>query len=103
MQGLSATSICLRHLIPNMMPLIVAQATIMFGWAMVDLAAISFLGLGVQPPNPNWGVMISENQTGILQGYPLPALSAGICIVAVVIAFNVLGERLFEQAQAARR
>ena len=102
-QGLSATSICLRHLIPNMMPLIVAQATIMFGWAMVDLAAISFLGLGVQPPNPNWGVMISENQTGILQGYPLPALSAGICIVAVVIAFNVLGERLFEQAQAARR
>lgn len=102
-QGLSATSICLRHLIPNMMPLIVAQATIMFGWAMVDLAAISFLGLGVQPPNPNWGVMISENQTGILQGYPLPALSAGVCIVAVVIAFNVLGERLFEQAQAARR
>ena len=73
-QGASATSICLRHLIPNMLPLIVAQATIMFGWAMVDLAAISFLGLGVQPPQANWGVMISENQTGILQGYPLPAL-----------------------------
>ena len=81
-----------------MLPLIVAQATIMFGWAMVDLAAISFLGLGVQPPQADWGVMISENQTGILQGYPLPALSAGICIVVVVIAFNVLGERLFEQA-----
>ena len=102
-QGASATTICLRHIIPNMLALIVAQATIMFGWAMVDLAAISFLGLGVQPPAPNWGVMISENQTGILQGYPLPALSAGVCIVAVVIAFNVLGERLFEQAQAARR
>jgi peptide/nickel transport system permease protein len=102
-QGSSATTICLRHIIPNMLPLIVAQATIMFGWAMVDLAAISFLGLGVQPPEPNWGVMISENQTGILQGYPLPALSAGVCIVAVVIAFNILGERLFEQAQAARR
>jgi peptide/nickel transport system permease protein len=102
-QGSSATTICLRHIIPNMLPLIVAQATIMFGWAMVDLAAISFLGLGVQPPAPNWGVMISENQTGILQGYPLPALSAGVCIVAVVIAFNILGERLFEQAQAARR
>lgn len=102
-QGSSATTICLRHIIPNMLPLIVAQATIMFGWAMVDLAAISFLGLGVQPPAPNWGVMISENQTGIVQGYPLPALSAGVCIVAVVIAFNILGERLFEQAQAARR
>lgn len=102
-QGASATSICLRHIVPNMLPLIVAQATIMFGWAMVDLAAISFLGLGVQPPAPNWGVMISENQPGILQGYPMPALTAGLCIVGVVIAFNVLGERLFEQAQAARR
>jgi peptide/nickel transport system permease protein len=102
-QGASATSICLRHLIPNIAPLIVAQATILFGYAMVDLAAISFLGLGVQPPNPNWGVMISENQSGILQGYPLPALAAGTCIVAVVIAFNVLGERLFQQAQGARR
>ena len=102
-QGSSATSICLRHIVPNIAPLIVAQATILFGYAMVDLAAISFLGLGVQPPNPNWGVMISENQSGILQGYPLPALAAGVCIVAVVIAFNVLGERLFEQAQAAPR
>jgi peptide/nickel transport system permease protein len=101
-QGASGTSICLRHVVPNMLPLIVAQATIMFGWAMVDLAAISFLGLGVQPPTPNWGVMISENEPGILQGYPLPALAAGLCIVGVVIAFNVLGERLFEQAQAAR-
>ena len=102
-QGASATSICLRHVIPNIMPLIVAQATILFGYAMVDLAAISFLGLGVQPPEPNWGVMISENQVGLPQGYPLPALAACACIVAVVIAFNVLGERLFEQAQAAPR
>jgi peptide/nickel transport system permease protein len=65
---------------------------------MVDLAAISFLGLGVQPPTANWGVMIEENQAGIAQGYPLPALSAGIAIVVVVIAVNVLGERLFDQA-----
>jgi peptide/nickel transport system permease protein len=102
-QGASATSICLRHLIPNIAPLIVAQATILFGYAMVDLAAISFLGLGVQPPEPNWGVMISENQVGIPQGYPLPVLAACVCIVAVVIAVNVLGERLFEQAQEAPR
>ena len=101
-QGASATSICLRHIVPNIAPLIVAQATIMFGYAMVDLAAVSFLGLGVQPPAANWGVMISENQVGIPEGYPLPALAAGVCIVIVVIAFNLLGERLFEQAQARR-
>jgi len=102
-QGASAFSICLRHLIPNMLPLIVAQATILFGYAMVDLAAISFLGLGVQPPNPDWGVMIAENQSGVVQGYPLAALAAGICIVVVVVAFNILGERLYDQAQAERR
>lgn len=56
----------------------------------------------MQPPTANWGVMISENQAGILEGYPLPALAAGVCIVAVVIAVNVLGERLFEYGQAAR-
>ena len=102
-QGAPAASICLRHLIPNIAPLIAAQATILFGYAIVDLAAISYLGLGVQPPTANWGVMISENQAGLLEGYPLPALAPGVCIVIVVIAVNVLGERLFEQAQAARR
>ena len=97
-QGATATAICLRHLLPNLGALIVAQATILFGYAMVDLAAISYLGLGVQPPTANWGVMIAENQTGIVQGYPLPALLAGVAIVLVVIAVNLLGERLFERA-----
>ena len=46
--------------------------------------------------------MISENQDGLLAGHPLPAVAAGLCIMAVVIAVNVLGERLFEQAQAVR-
>src|SRR5207244_13172862 len=56
-QGVSGFSICVRHLVPNMLPLLVAQATILFGYAMVDLAAISFLRLGVQPRPPDWGVM----------------------------------------------
>ena len=102
-QGASGTAICLRHIAPNVLPLIVAQATTIIGYAMVDLAAISFLGLGVQPPTPNWGVMIFENEVGIPQGYPLPALAAGTCIVLVVVAFNVLGERLFTYAQAVGR
>lgn len=97
-QGASATAICLRHLLPNLGALIVAQATILFGYAIVDLAAISYLGLGVQPPTANWGVMIAENQTGIVQGYPLAALLAGMAIVLVAIAVNLLGERLFERS-----
>jgi len=101
-QGASSIAICFRHLIPNMLHLIVAQATTLFGYAMVDLAAISFLGLGVQPPAADWGVMVSENQQGIIQGYSIPALAAGLCIVVVVVAFNILGERLYERGEARR-
>ena len=55
--------VCFRHLLPNISSLIVAQGTILFGFAIVDLAAISFLGLGVQPPQADWGVMVSEGKT----------------------------------------
>lgn len=93
-QGLSSLTICARHLIPNLAELVVAQATLVFAWAMVDLAAISFLGLGVQAPTADWGVMVATGQTGVLQGYPMESLSAGVCIVLVVVAVNLLGERI---------
>jgi peptide/nickel transport system permease protein len=99
-QGLSAVAICARHLIPNLMPLIVAQATLTFGYAMVDFAAISFIGLGVQPPTADWGVMVASGQAGVLQGYPLESLTAGLCIVVVVVAVNLLGERLAADSEA---
>jgi peptide/nickel transport system permease protein len=102
-QGLPATTICLRHIVPNVLGLIVAQGTILFGYAMVDLAAISFLGLGVQAPQADWGVMVSTGKTGVLQGYPAESLSAGLCIVVVVVAFNLLGERLAGRNQGAHR
>jgi len=82
------------------MPLIVAQATLLFGYAMVDFAAISFIGLGVQPPTADWGVMVASGQAGVLQGYPLESLTAGLCIVVVVVAVNLLGERLAADSEA---
>jgi peptide/nickel transport system permease protein len=100
-QGLSAVAICARHLVPNLMPLIVAQATLLFGYAMVDFAAISYIGLGVQPPTADWGVMVASGQAGVLQGYPAESLSAGLCIVVVVVAVNLLGERLAAKEEAA--
>lgn len=98
-QGLSSWTICGRHLIPNLGGLVVAQATLVFAWAMVDLAAISFLGLGVQAPTADWGVMVSTGQTGVLQGYPMESLSAGVCIVLVVVAVNLLGERIAARSE----
>ena len=99
-EGLSAVAICTRHLIPNVAPLIVSQATLLFAYAMVDLAAISFIGLGVQPPQADWGVMVATGKTGVLQGYPAESLAAGLCIVLVVVAVNLLGERLAARREA---
>ncbi|QUD84979.1 ABC transporter permease [Gordonia polyisoprenivorans] len=93
-QGCAAWAISLRHVVPNIAPMLVAQATILFGWAALDLAAISFIGLGVQPPQADWGVMAADGESGVLQGYPAESLSAGIALVLVIVAFNVLGERL---------
>ena len=101
-QGLSGWAICARHLVPNVAPLIVAQGTLMFAWAMVDLAAVSFLGLGVQAPQADWGVMVGTGQAGVLQGYPEESLAAGLSIVVVVVAVNLLGERLAQRHQERR-
>ncbi|MYW03294.1 ABC transporter permease [Streptomyces sp. SID3343] len=98
LQGFSGWWICARHLLPNLLPMIVAQSTIAFGYAMVDLAAISYLGLGVQPPTADWGVMLASGQAGLLQSYPEEAASAGVLVVVAVIAFNIVGERLADRA-----
>jgi peptide/nickel transport system permease protein len=93
-QGYSSFMICIRHLIPNMSALIAAEFTLLFGFSMVDLSAISYLGLGTQPPASDWGVMVAEGQNGILAGHPGEALAAGITIFVIVLAFTLLGERI---------
>ena len=84
---------------PNVAPLIVSLGTLLFAYAMVDLAAVSFIGLGVQAPQSDWGVMVATGRSGVLEGYPAESLSAGLCIVAVVVAVNLLGERLADRTE----
>jgi peptide/nickel transport system permease protein len=102
-QGFGAWRLCVRHMLPNISSLIVAQGTILFGFAMVDLAAISFIGLGVQTPQADWGVMVSEGKTSLLQGYPLVSIVAVLCIVVVVAAVSFLGDRLDTSSKDVRR
>ncbi|HWU09237.1 MAG TPA: ABC transporter permease [Streptomyces sp.] len=92
--GAPTARIWLRHLLPNLLPLILVQATIGFGYALLDVAAISFLGLGSQPPDPEWGLMVSSGAPSILAGQPQQSLYAGIAILIVVVAFNLLGTGL---------
>ena len=93
-EGLPTRTIAFRHLLPNIMPLVFVQATLSFGYALVDLAAISYLGLGVQPPTAEWGLMIANGQSSILSGHPQESLFAGLMIVLTVVAFNMLGDQL---------
>jgi peptide/nickel transport system permease protein len=94
LMGTPTRSIWLRHLAPNLLPIIVVQATVGFGYALLDIAALSFIGLGAQPPDAEWGLMVSNGYTGILSGQAGQVMYAGITIVVVVIAVNLLGSGL---------
>lgn len=102
-EGLPTRTIAFRHLLPNIMPLVFVQATLSFGYALVDLAAISYLGLGVQPPTPEWGLMIANGQSSILSGHPQESLYAGLMIVLTVVSFNMLGDQLATYYSTDRR
>lgn len=95
--GLPARRIVWRHVLPGVWPLIVAQTTVMFGYATIDLAAISFLGLGQQPPSSDWGLMVAQGRPAILAGHSAEALYPGIALVLVVLCVMVLGRRLGER------
>jgi peptide/nickel transport system permease protein len=96
--GLPSPRIVLRHILPNLWPLIVAQLTIELGYATIDIAAISFLGLGVQPPTADWGLMVAQGRPAILAGHPGEAIYPGIALVLVVLCVMVLGRRLADRS-----
>lgn len=102
LNGMSNLAIAGRHLLPNLLPLIVAQFTLSFGYAIIDLASISYLGLGVQAPAADWGLMVQEGQAGIVRGYPQESLYAGILIVLLVVSFSIVGDHLNSRYEAAR-
>jgi peptide/nickel transport system permease protein len=97
--GFSSWRTATYHLLRNVRLLIVAQATLAFGYSLLDLAGLSFIGLGVQPPAAEWGLMVSEGDSSLLNGYWYESLAAGAAIVITVVAFNVLGERLAARSQ----
>jgi peptide/nickel transport system permease protein len=85
--------ITLDHVLPNIASLLIVQATISFATAILAEAALSYLGLGTQPPQPSWGRMLNEAQTQMFQA-PLLALWPGLAIVLSVLGLNLLGDGL---------
>jgi peptide/nickel transport system permease protein len=91
--GASDVRILARHVLPNMLSTLIVQATVAIPAAIIGEAVLSFLGLGVQPPTPSWGVMLSDAQSYLSQA-PSLAIYPGIAIFVCSLSFNLLGDGL---------
>ncbi|SNZ03045.1 nickel transport system permease protein [Terribacillus aidingensis] len=100
--GSSSWKVIKKHVAPNVISSLAVMGTLEMGWAIMNLSSMSFLGLGVQPPTPEWGAMILEGKSYIRTN-PALMLYPGICIMVVVIVFNLLGESLSERFGIKRR
>jgi peptide/nickel transport system permease protein len=100
--GYSDRRIMFRHLLPNVLPLVLVQVAVDFAYALLDLAALSFLGLGAQPPQADWGSMLAEGRDLLLIA-PRLALVPGLAIMASVVAFNILADALKERSGRAEQ
>ena len=91
--GKGPVRITVDHVLPNIASVLIVQATISFATAILAEAALSYLGLGTQPPQPSWGRMLNEAQTQMFQA-PLLAVYPGVAIVLSVLGLNLLGDGL---------
>ena len=92
--GLKNFRIIIRHILPNVLGPVIVIAAANFASAIIIEAGLSFLGVGIQPPTPSWGLMLKENYNFIITHRPALALAPGIAIMILVLAFNLLGNGL---------
>ncbi|RCV54595.1 ABC transporter permease [Marinitenerispora sediminis] len=92
--GLTTPAILVRHVFPNALAPLLVRASLGMGFAILTAASLSFLGLGVQPPTPEWGVMISEARGYIITGEWWLATFPGLAIATSILGFNLLGDGL---------
>ena len=91
--GAPTARILWRHVVPTAMPAVVVQATLGMAGAIIGEAALSFLGLGVQPPTPSWGTMLNGGRAHLLDA-PHLTIFPGLAIAVLVLGFNFLGDGL---------
>jgi peptide/nickel transport system permease protein len=92
--GCSKMTIMWRHILPNIINSAVVLGTLMVGVVIITEATLSFLGVGVPPPEPAWGLMLSDGKQGLMVGYWWLTVFPGACIVLMVLSANVLGDWL---------
>ena len=92
--GNPRSRIIFYHLLPNCFPPVIVQATLAMGWAILTVAGLSFIGLGIQPPASEWGYMTAEGATYIVSGEWWIFLFPGLAIMITVLSFNMVGDAL---------
>jgi peptide/nickel transport system permease protein len=100
--GASTFRVLLYHVVPAVVPIVVAQATLGMAGAIIAEAALSFLGLGVQPPAPSWGTMLSGGRAHLLDA-PHLTVFPGLAIALLVLGFNMLGDGLRDRMDPKKR
>ena len=101
--GNTDTRILLFHILPNILPIMVVQMSLTMGYAILNAAGLSFIGLGVRPPTPEWGIMVAEGAAGIIYGEWWIALFPGLTLMSAVFCFNLLGDGLRDIVDPQRR
>jgi len=91
--GVRDSTIIMRHILPNTISAILVQATVDLGTVILAMGGLAFLGLGTQPPSPDWGLMVSEGRTYILEQWWISTFP-GLAIFIVVLAFNLIGDTM---------
>ena len=103
LSGNSDWRILAVHLFPNVLPPMMVQISLNMGWAIINAAGLSFIGLGVRPPTPEWGIMVAEGATYIISGEWWIALFPGAVLMLAVFCFNLLGDGLRDLIDPRRR
>jgi peptide/nickel transport system permease protein len=101
--GNGEARIVLAQLLPNIMPLMVVQVSLTLGYAILNAAGLSFIGLGVRPPTAEWGIMVAEGASFIVSGEWWVALFPGLVLMAAVFCFNLMGDGLRDIVDPLRR
>lgn len=94
LSGNSHLQIMAFHLFPNVLPVMMVHTSLNMGWAILNAAGLSFIGLGVRPPTPEWGIMVAEGATYIVSGEWWLAIFPGLVLMLAVFCFNLLGDGL---------
>ena len=92
--GCSRKTIMRRHILPNVLNSAIVLGTLMLGIVIVTEAALSFLGVGVPPPKPAWGLMLADGKKGLMAGYWWLTVLPGLCIMFMVLSANLIGDWL---------